>query len=170
MLCMQCESFLNRCTYFLGFTLLVIQKFQPKFLFTLCQIITAISTGAISLYNYLQTVDDFQDNIKNISWIPLVSIITIVIMRMGTYSVMYTLLNELYPTEIRTESIALTETICLAIGATSLKLYPDLKNLLYDQGVFLIYAVMGLICALWGAFTMPDNRGKSLVKVEELYE
>ena len=41
---------------------------------------------------------------------------------------------------------------------------------MYDQGVFLIYAVMGLICALWGAFTMPDNRGKSLVKVEELYE
>ena len=91
--------------YFLGFTLLVIQKFQPKILFTLCQIITAISTGAISLYNYLQTIDDFQDNIKNISWVPLVSIITIVIMRMGTYSVMYTLLNELYPTEIRTESI-----------------------------------------------------------------
>ena len=147
------------------------------------------------------------------SWIPLVSIIIIVIMRSGTYSAMYILLNELYPTEIRTQSIALTETICLAIGkkdavkkypqfipflrevpdqilptsvkaisrnknicfhtlagATSLKLYPDLKHLIYDQGVFLIYAVMGLICALWGVFTMPDNRGKSLVKVEELYE
>ena len=94
----------------------MIQKFQPKVLFTLCQIITAIATGAISLYSYLQTVDDFQENIEYISWIPLVSIITIVIMRMGTYSVMYTLLNELYPTEIRTQSIALTETICLAIG------------------------------------------------------
>ena len=102
----------------------MIQKFQPKFLFTLCQIITAISTGAISLYSYLQTIEDFQDKIENMSWIPLVSIIIIVIMRMGTYSVMYILLNELYPTEIRTQSIALTETICLAIGKKYLVLMP----------------------------------------------
>ena len=69
-------------------------------------------------------------------------------------------------------AISRNKNICFhtLTGATSLKLYPDLKHLIYDQGVFLIYAVMGLICALWGVFTMPDNRGKSLVKVEELYE
>ena len=103
----------------------MIQKFPPKFLFTLCQIITAISTGGISLYSYLQTIEDFQDKIENMSWIPLVSIIIIVIMRSGTYSAMYILLNELYPTEIRTQSIALTETICLAIGKKeAVKKYP----------------------------------------------
>jgi hypothetical protein len=29
---------------------------------------------------------------------------------------------------------------------------------------------MAFLCAFWGAATIPDNRGKSLVKVEEFYE
>ena len=29
---------------------------------------------------------------------------------------------------------------------------------------------MALICAIWGAATIPDNCGKSFVKVEEFYE
>ena len=47
-----------------------------------------------------------------LAWIPLTSIITEVVMRaVGSLPVMFTLLNELYPTEIRTQSIAINDTI-----------------------------------------------------------
>ena len=33
-----------------------------------------------------------------------------------------------------------------------------------------LYGSVGILNFLWGLFTIPDNRGKSLVKVEETYE
>ena len=75
-----------------------------------------------------------------------------------------------YVISLRTQAIALTETLALGVGATMLKLYPELKDIISFHGVFFFYSAMGIICALWGVFTIPDNRGKSLVKVEEIYE
>ena len=37
-------------------------------------------------------------------------------------------------------------------------------------GICCLFSVFALILIIWGAFTIPDNRGKSLVKVEEMYE
>ena len=46
----------------------------------------------------------------------------------------------------------------------------DLFLKLGFHGACCIYAIMAFLCAFWGAATIPDNRGKSLVKVEEFYE
>ena len=46
----------------------------------------------------------------------------------------------------------------------------DLFLTLGFHGACCIYAIMAFLCAFWGAATIPDNRGKSLVKVEEFYE
>ena len=46
----------------------------------------------------------------------------------------------------------------------------DLFLKLGFHGACYIYAVLAFLCAFWGAATIPDNRGKSLVKVEEFYE
>ena len=89
---------------------------------------------------------------------------------LGSFPVMHSLVNEVYPTEIRTQSIALTDTICLAFGAINLKVYPDLEKYVEFHGAILMYTILSLILASWGAYTIPDNRGKSLVKVEETFE
>ena len=44
--------------------------------------------------------------------------------------------------------------------AISIKFFPQMKNAMNIYGV----------CFLYGGFAIPDNRGKSLVKVEENYE
>ena len=46
----------------------------------------------------------------------------------------------------------------------------DLFLKLGFHGACCIYAILAYLCAFWGAATIPDNRGKSLVKVEEFYE
>jgi hypothetical protein len=38
------------------------------------------------------------------------------------------------------------------------------------HGTFYMYAGANLAAVLWAAFTIPDNRGLSLVKVEQNYE
>jgi hypothetical protein len=36
--------------------------------------------------------------------------------------------------------------------------------------MFYFYAGLQTVALLWGAYTIPDNRGLSLVRVEENYE
>ena len=84
--------------------------------------------------------------------------------------VMQSLFTEAYPTEIRTQAMSLTETMFLGLESLNLKLYPYMKNTIGFHGACCVYATMSFICAFWGLATIPDNRGKSLVKVEEFYE
>ena len=88
----------------------------------------------------------------------------------GTLPVTQIFYFEAYPTEIRTQAMSLNETMWLGLSAVHFQLYPLMKNSFGLHGAFCFYSVMAFICAFWGAVTIQDNRGKSLVKVEEFYE
>jgi len=45
--------------------------------------------------------------------------------------------------------------------------YPFLIENLNLNGTFLFYAGTSLVVMIWGLFTIPDNRGLSLAKIEE---
>ena len=45
-----------------------------------------------------------------------------------------------------------------------------MRDYLTFHGLFFLYGSTGIINCLWALKTIPDNRGKSLVKVEEFYE
>ena len=45
-----------------------------------------------------------------------------------------------------------------------------MRDYLTFHGLFFLYGSTGIINCLWALKTIPDNRGKSLVKVEEMYE
>ena len=117
----------------------------------------------------LKPSSDLKTQVSDItkSQVPDPSLFTLII---GSFPVMHSLVNECYPTEIRTQSIALTDTICLGFGAINLKVYPNLEKYVEFHGAILMYTILSLILASWGAYTIPDNRGKSLVKVEETFE
>ena len=156
---------------FTGLIPLVIQKVSFKKLFTICQLIHAACMGTICIFVYWKTFQNNVQDLENLAWIPLVSIIVVIIMRaIGTLPVSTTLVTELYPTEIRTQSIGITDTLSFAVGGANMLLFPDIKNLIGFHGVFLLYTIMSVITASWGAFSIPETRGKSLVKVEEIYE
>ena len=48
-----------------------------------------------------------------------------------------------------------------------MKIFPTLENAIGLGYVCVIYSSICFLVILWGSFTIPDNRGKSLVKVEE---
>ena len=55
-------------------------------------------------------------------------------------------------------------------GALSVTVFPQMSNFLSFHGLFFLYGAAGIINCLWALKTIPDNRGKSLTKVEEMYE
>ena len=55
-------------------------------------------------------------------------------------------------------------------AAISIKFFPEMKNAMDIYGVCFLNVGFAIFNCILGAFTIPDNRGKSLVKVEENYE
>ena len=135
------------------------------------QTISTIGVGTIGIYMFIKEFYPNPELFQYIGWIPLTSIVILVVMRgAGVLPVLNPLINEMYPTEIRTLSIGITWSAHLFSGFTSVKVFPELKDLIGIHGLCISYAVVGLICILWGAWTIPDNRGKSLVNVEKMYD
>ena len=131
----------------------------------------------IKQYHYYETTPEVENQltgnfsssaIEMFSWIPLVGMIMVNVLRgAGIEPVIHILINEMFPTEIRTLSIGLTQSAFLISGFTTVKTFPALEESIGLGGVCLLYASICFLLLLWGAYTIPDNRGKSLVKVEE---
>ena len=158
-------------------------KIKPKILFVIAQTITTFAILTICIYSFIRrfygtTLNEeietpspsyhATSNIELFSWIPLVGIIIINVLRgAGIEPVIHILINEMFPTEIRTLAIGITQSGFLLSGFTSVKMFPTLKESLGLDGTCLLYSLISFFVILWGAYTIPDNRGKSLVKVEE---
>ena len=149
----------------------IVGKLKPKLLFVSGIVMSTFAFCAISIYTYLHKVYPDSHKLEWFGWIPLAAISMQVIMRSAAIlPVLNTLMNELYPTEIRTLSIGITQSILLIGGFVTVKIFPDLNNLMGLPSLCILYSVVGVLMILWGLKSIPDNRGKSLVKVEELYE
>ena len=126
---------------------------------------------SLGIYAFIKDNYPNSEILQSIGWLPLISIVFLVVMRgAGILPVLHPLKNELFPTEIRTQSLGITEACVLLSGCTSVITFPELKNYLGITGLCIVYVSVHVMCILWGAWTIPDNRGKSLVKVEETYE
>ena len=132
---------------------------------------TSMAMISIGTFIFLQTSYPNLSYLEKLSWMPLVAAITIYIMRaIGVMPVLHSLLSEVFPTEIRTQAIGLVQALDWGNGAITVNFFPQMKKYLSFHGLFFLYGTVGLVMCLWGLKTIPDNRGKSLVKVEDMYE
>ena len=156
-------------SFFLAILPFFMSRFNPKYLFVFCQIISTSCFGFIGTFAYLQRIYPESETLQYFGWIPLASITVQIIMRSaGILPVMNTLMNELFPTEIRTSSIGICQCLILICGFVTIKVFQDLIKLISLSGVCIIYGSIGVIAIIWAAMFIPDNRGKSLVKIEGL--
>ena len=161
----------NRLSILTGMASYLIHQFQPKVLFIVGTFLTSVCMVLIGIFAYLQEYFPYLPYLDTFSWTPVVSIIVFVILRATCIlPVIYSVMSEIFPTEIRTQSIGLVESFTLASGAICMKFFPEMKNGMNLHGLFFLYGALGVICCFYGFMTIPDNRGKSLIKVEEMYE
>ena len=84
--------------------------------------------------------------------------------------VKFILLAELFPTEIRTLSVGISQFFEFGSGALVVKFYPEMRSVMQRYGLCYLYAVIGMIGTIWAYCTIPDNRSKSLVEIEKNYD
>ena len=156
---------------FLAVLPIFVGKLKPKWLFIIAQGVTTLGFVAMGIYSLLLQYYPDSDTVKSFGWIPFASIVAQAIMRAGgIMPMLHTLMNEMFPTEIRTLSIGITQACLVLSGFSSVKVFPKLDSSIGYPSLCLIYTIVGIIIIIWAYATVPDNRGKSLAKVEELQE
>ena len=154
-----------------GLVPFVVQKMPPKASFIVGQAVTSLSMMILGTFSYLHNFQPEYLDRQIFGWVPLIMILLQFLMRSGACQpVLHQLLSELYPTEIRTQSIGITQACFLGTGAIMVKFFAEMKNGMGVHGCCFLYAACGIVSVIWAYITIPDNRGKSLVKVEEMYE
>ena len=153
---------------FSGIVPFFIKYFKPKVFFGVAMFVTTLSMVLIGTFAYVRNFHPNMPYLDHFSWIPLVMMTLLIIMRAVYLPILLTLIGEIFPTEIRSESNGFVFSACLLIAALSVKLYPQIKYSIGLYGLFYYYGAFSFACCLWGLKTIPDNRGKSLVKIEEM--
>jgi predicted MFS family arabinose efflux permease len=138
-------------------------------LFVVCLSTVILSCLSIATFSYLKTNlnDSFLDNL---GWLPLVFVTSCIsAYAIGVYPVMQVLAGELFPSDIRSLAIGVTLSLARCVETANVLAYPLLVGTFNFYGAFFFYACTALVAMLWGFFTIPDNRGLSLAKVEEKF-
>jgi facilitated trehalose transporter len=126
-----------------------------------------MSCLSIATFSYLKTNQE-SDLLDNLGWLPLVFVITTFsAYAIGVNPILQVLVGELFPSDIRSLAIGITLSMARCVETTNVLVYPFLIEKLNLYGTFFFYAGTALAVMLWGLFTIPDNRGLSLAKVEE---
>jgi len=159
-----------------GFSSLIMKNASRKILFIICMLVVALGNATLATYSFLkakheETLDPDLAFLNSLGWLPLVVIIiSLTCHSLGCLPVIMLLTGELYPTDIRTLCVGISHSIASTFGAVSVKTYPYQLEALKFYGTFYLYCGANVAAMLWGLFTIPDNRGLSLVRVEENYE
>ena len=146
-----------------------VQKMNPKMSFSIGQFIKALAMLIIAIYFHVLSREP--EVTKNVTWIPMVMfILQFCVRSIAIMPVLYSLLGELFPTDIRSLSVGIIQSLEFGSAALIVKMYPDMKHAMGMYGICYFYASLGFLNSFWGFCTIPDNRTKSLIEIEEAYQ
>ena len=144
------------------------QKMNPRKAFIIGQGLISFNMLLIAIYYNCLYLYPESEYVKAVNLAPMI----LIIIQLGTrvvlvLPVLYSLLGESFPTEIRTFGVGITQSLENGSGGLVVKLYPYMKGLMEVHGLCYFYAGIGLLSTIWGYLTIIDNRSKSLVEIEK---
>ena len=135
----------------------VVGYVKPVLFFCAGQAVNTIATAGLGVAALVG------EPITSTGWIPVTSIVLQSIMRqVGIFPVLRPLLMEVYPMEIRTLAVGLTQTTFIFTGFVAVKSFKAVERAIGLSGLSFFWAVINAIIGVYGYFVIPDNRGKAL--------
>ena len=105
----------------------------------------------------------------NKDWVLLLSFFIVTACQPVVRGIIDILVGELFPTDIRTISIGITNGVEYLVFAFATEAFPVLLDGLHFYGLTFYYASFCLVMTLWGMMTIKDVDHLSLVEIERIY-
>merc|ERR1719402_822633 len=146
------------------------RKTNRKVLFCCCMLVLAVCTAGLGTYTYLLKVMKV-DYLVNVGFLPLIlTIIMFMAYGFGVIPTLHLINSEVFPGRSRSLGCGISLSFAMGGGGMNSSLYPALLHLVGFHGVFWFYSSFSLLVALYATKVIPDNRGKSLVKIQVAME
>lgn len=133
-------------------------------------IISTIGAGLALLTegSYFCVLNEFNVNLSNLTWIPLVALICFVIsFSIGMQTIPILLLGELFPTNVKAFALCLADIYFSIIATIVSKFFQITKD---DFGLhvpfyaFFVCCILGLVFII---FFVPETKGKTLEEIQD---
>jgi MFS family permease len=82
--------------------------------------------------------------------------------------VMWLMLSELYPLQVKGVAMSFGSTACWIFTVLVTLLFPVVSSLLGTSGVFFMFSVVAFVAIVFMYFFVPETKGKSLEKIETM--
>jgi len=141
---------------------------QRRPLFLICATMIGCSMAGLGTYSYLTQGCTDRDPEPSFGWVPIFCVVSVnAFMSIGFMSIIQLLSAESFPTEIRSYASGLCGAFTAVNMFAATKLYPVFLESLGFYGTFWMYGGVMLLEVIYGALSIPENAGQSLVKTEE---
>lgn len=147
-------------------TPLLIDKAGRKLLLYFSSIGMLVAEVLLGLYFYLE---DKGDNVDNVPWLPIVSLIFYIIAySIGLGPLPWTIIGELFPSNVKSFAASITTAFCWIIGFIITKFFTSVVERIGLGPSFWLFSAF---CASSFFFTfiyVVETKGKSLKEIQEI--
>lgn len=119
----------------------------------------------------LAVVAAYPVNDTRFFWLPAMFLFFFVFI--GTFGILtlpFAMVAEMYPQKTRTFAAGITMSLAFLMSFANVKTFSMVFDYFGNVAVFSFYAIVALIGVLFGAFILPETKGKTLQEVEEHFK
>ncbi|XP_068206136.1 facilitated trehalose transporter Tret1-like [Palaemon carinicauda] len=141
---------------------LLIDRAGRKILLTGSAIVMAISLVALGFFFYEKELGQAD----SLGWLPLVSLmIFITSFSIGYGPIPWVMMSELFPRAVAGEASSLSTSMNWSMAFICTLAFTPLKSVIYDYGVFWMFASVCVINAAFCILIVPETKGKSIEEI-----
>ncbi|CAH1969204.1 unnamed protein product [Acanthoscelides obtectus] len=128
----------------------------------------ALPLGMLGAFFYAL---DNNMNVENIMWMPLASLILVILTYQIGFSVLpWTISSELFSKDTKHIAASFVSITCWVGSFVVTKFFRDMTNLLGNAGTFLFFSGSCLLCAVFVVVYVPETRGKTLIEIQKMLQ
>jgi hypothetical protein len=125
-----------------------------------------LSIWALALY--LTLVLDGIVGRGTYGWWPITALVGYILTStVGFLTLPWAMIGEVFPARIRGPACGVTTCLAYLFSFVALKLYPAMKHLWGNHGLFTFYSAMALVGTACMYACLPETRGRSLPQIED---
>ncbi|XP_019870659.1 facilitated trehalose transporter Tret1 isoform X1 [Aethina tumida] len=144
----------------------VVDRFGRRVLLMFSDFFMMIASLVLAIYFSIKP-NLTQEEIENIGWIPISSlIIFFIVFSLGYGPIPWLASSELMPQEIKANASSAAATFNWFLAFLVTKFYADLSNALNEYGPFYIFSAISLAGTAFVYFLLPETKGKSQAEIQ----
>nr|CAI5828346.1 unnamed protein product [Callosobruchus analis] len=127
----------------------------------------ALPLGMLGGFFYAR--DNHNVNIEHIMWMPLVSLVLIILVYQIGFAVMpWTISSELFSKNTKHIAASVVSISCWIGSFVVTKCFTDMTQIFGNAGTFWFFGGCCLLCAVFIVFCVPETSGKTFVEIEKM--